>query len=79
MFFAILTVIFNDGTKNKVAINTFNTDVEALKQCYSYMSQYTGMDNVKSINAIAKNEIGGIIKNEYWVKPVPVEPTEVES
>ena len=36
MYFTILTVIFNDGTKNKVAINTFETDDSGNLYCAGY-------------------------------------------
>lgn len=73
-YYVVLIVTYLDGTKDKVSIYTFNSEVEAIKAFYTYMGQYVGADNVATVNVEAKNNVGGIYKNESW--SVPKEPTK---
>jgi len=65
-YYVILLVTFKDGTKDKVAIYSYDTEASALKGFYSYMSQYVDAENVATVNVEAKNNLGGIYKNESW-------------
>lgn len=74
-YFVSLFVVYKDGTKDKVGIYTYETQEEALRNFYKYMSDYVGTSNVASVTAEAKNSVGGVYKNEGWVAPAD-EPIE---
>lgn len=67
-YYVVLTVVFNDGTNDKVGIYNFETEQKAIKNFYKYMSQYVDENNVQSVNVEAKNSVGGVYKNEAWVR-----------
>lgn len=75
-YYVILLVISEDGTKDKVAIYTYTSEEEALKNFYLYMGQYVNAEGIKSVCVEAKNSVGGVYKNEAWIAPVKEETTE---
>jgi len=74
-YYVILLVVFDNDTADKVAIYKYNTEAEAIQNFYKYMGQYVNGTNVKSVCVEAKNNVGGIYKNEAWVAP-EVEPAD---
>lgn len=67
-YYTVLIVCFNDGSPDKVGIYTRPSADAALKTLYDYMGDYTDNDNVTSAFALAVNNIGGIYKQESWVR-----------
>lgn len=77
-FRVVLEVVFNDNSADKVGIYTYDSEDLALQGFYKYMSQYVGVENVDTVNVLAKNNVGGIYKNEFWVNPIKPTPTVEE-
>lgn len=65
-YFIILLVEYIDSTASKKGIYEFDSYDECIKNFYAHMGTYVNADNVKCVNVEAKNNMGGIYKNEFW-------------
>lgn len=75
-YYVVLLVTFKNKEADKVAIYAYDSEEKAIKAFYTYMGQYIAADNVATVCVEAKNNVGGIYKNEYWAAPAPTpEPT----
>ena len=59
-----------DGT-SAVAITEKATDIEARSSFHQIMASAMINENVASIHAEAKNNVGGIYESATWTAPVP--------
>ena len=64
-----------DGT-SAVAITEKATDIEARSSFHQIMASAMINENVASIHAEAKNNVGGIYESGTWI--APVEPTDTK-
>lgn len=81
-YLVIVEVQYVDGAKPVKAMYDATSEDDALNKFYSQMGKYVNVDNVASVNVIAKNNIGGIYKNEYWKvyeEPTPVPEVDVNA
>lgn len=75
-YYVILLVTYNNRDADKVGIYSFGTQEEALQNFYKYMGQYVNGANVATVCVEAKNNVGGIYKNESWTNPNPAPQPE---
>lgn len=73
-YYVILLVTYNNGDADKVGIYTYGSEAEALQNFYVYMGRYVNAENVATVNVEAKNNVGGVYKNESWTNPNPPAP-----
>ena len=76
-FYTEEITVMVDGT-SAVAITEKATDIEARSSFHQIMASAMINENVASIHAEAKNNVGGIYESGTWVAPVEPEPTPVE-
>lgn len=76
-FYTEEIAVMVDGT-SAVAITEKATDIEARSSFHQIMASAMINENVASIHAEAKNNVGGIYESGTWVAPVEPEPTPVE-
>ena len=65
-YYVFLSVQYNDGTDDKVAIYTYASANEAVAAFHSYLGSYMKSENVSQVLVIALNSDGGIFKNETY-------------
>lgn len=81
-YIVIVEVQYMDETKPIKAMYDATSEDDALNKFYSQMGKYVNVDNVASVNVIAKNNIGGIYKNDYWKvyeEPQPIPEVNVDA
>ena len=76
-FYTEEITVMVDGT-SAVAITEKATDIEARSSFHQIMASAMINENVASIHAEAKNNVGGIYESGTWLAPVEPEPTPVE-
>ena len=76
-FYTEEIAVMVDGT-SAVAITEKATDIEARSSFHQIMASAMINENVASIHAEAKNNVGGIYESGTWLAPVEPEPTPVE-
>ena len=76
-FYTEEIAVMVDGT-SAVAITEKATDIEARSSFHQIMASAMINENVASIHAEAKNNVGGIYESGTWVAPVEPEPTPEE-
>lgn len=74
-YLVIVEVQYVDESKPVKAMYDATSEDDAISKFHLQMGKYINVDNVASVNVIAKNNVGGIYKNEYWKayeEPTPV-------
>ena len=74
-FYTEEITVMVDGT-SAVAITEKATDIEARSSFHQIMASAMINENVASIHAEAKNNVGGIYESGTWI--APVEPTDTK-
>ena len=74
-FYTEEITVMVDGT-SAVAITEKATDIEARSSFHQIMASAMINENVASIHAEAKNNVGGIYESATWTRPAP-EPEPV--
>ena len=67
-YYYLITISFNDGTKDSVAVYTYD-DLDTAKANYhTQHGQWMKRDNTEHILSIVTSEKGGIFVNDSWYR-----------
>lgn len=65
-YITVLHVSYSDGTPPKKAMYTYASADLAVAGAHKYIGQYMAAENVRSVMAVAMNNLGGIYANYGW-------------
>jgi len=79
-FYLILTVNYNDGTKDSKSIYEYENEKELIANFHKNLGGFMLKDNVAHILCMAVNSEGGVHMKEAWTNPIVpiVEETKEE-
>ena len=67
-YYVVLIVTYNDGSADKLGVYSYNTEDEAIKNFFKYMSQFVDVDNVSTVTVEAKDNFGLSYKADTWAR-----------